>query len=624
MTDTAVETITVPLRDGTLTVADVHRPAGAPDAPRPVLLERTPYGRAASRASDQEATGDLRPDPARIARTFTEAGFTVVRQDTRGRGDSGGAFVKYRDEAEDGADTIAWIAAQPWCDGRVAMTGVSYSAHAQLAAATRSPAALRAMIIDSGGFTSGYDAGIRKGGAFELKQLTWAIRNAAVSPAAVDEPWRAAPARDQDAVLESYRMLPWRAGSSPLRALPDYEDYVLEQWRRQDFSEFWDHPSINTRPYRDRIPDVPVHILGSWYDPYIDACLENFRWMQRDHRSPTRIIIGPWTHGHRCETFAGDVDFGAGADFSRRFGPYSVHRARWLRAVLGEDPADDAPAVAYFLMGGGPGGMDDEGRLRHGGRWLTAGTWPPEGTRPLALRLEADGSLVAEDAEHPELAERRDELAEGPAELVLEGDPDHPVPTIGGQVTSGEPIMRGGAFDQVPDERLPLAEHRGVPLAARDDVLVFRSPVLAEPMAIAGRVTVELDLVPTTPDADVTVKLVDEHPPGADHPGGFAMNLTDTILRLRNRNGAQHPAPLVPGEPIRVTISAPDTANLFAAGHRVRLDIASSSFPRFDVNPNTGQTPAEARHRRRSRITIRLGQRSSSRLHLDVLPAPED
>lgn len=595
---------TIPLSDGLLSAADIYW-TDAP-GPRPVVLERTPYGRRKPRASDQDTSGNLLPDPVDIAQVFTEGGFIVVRQDTRGRGDSSGAFVKYLGEAEDGAAAIAWLRAQPWCDGRVVTMGVSYSAHAQLAAATQSPAGLAAMFLDSGGFTSGYEVGIRKGGAFELKQLTWAIRNAQISPLAASEPWRAQCAADTTAVLESYRLLPWRPGASPLRALPDYEEYILEQWRQQDRSAYWSDPSIDTRELRRAIPDVPVHLLVSWYDPYVEACIENFQWLSERHVSPTSLVIGPWIHGRRCETFAGDVDFGPDADFSRQFGGYADYRVRWFSSVLAGDAVQDA--VHFFLMGGGSGGRTATGRLDHGGCWLSDSAWPPQRAVPMTLVLTADRQLVGEAG-----------AVAAPGRIVFEADPEHPVPTIGGQVTSGAPIMFGGAYNQIPDERLPLAEHLGIPLDARADVIAFRTEPLLEPLVITGMIKVALDIQCSTPDADITAKLIDEYPPSPDFPGGFAMNLSQSILRLRYRESFDEPSQLLPEETYTVEIRLPDTANLFAIGHRIRLDISTSDFPRFDVNPNTGEVPGLARTSQKTTITLLLGASSSSRLQMDAL-----
>lgn len=210
----------VPMRDGILLAADLYSASADPEATAlPVLLERTPYGRRAQRGSDQDRGGMPVPQPEDVARFFAEARYHVVRQDCRGRGDSGGTFVKYLGEGPDGADTIAWLRDQPWCDGRVVMTGVSYSAHVQAAAAAEGVTGLAAMFQDSGGFSSAYDAGMRMGGAFELKQVTWALRQAARSPEAAADPVLAEELRQVD-VAGWFGAMPWRPGCTPLRHLP--------------------------------------------------------------------------------------------------------------------------------------------------------------------------------------------------------------------------------------------------------------------------------------------------------------------------------------------------------------------------------------------------------------------
>ncbi|MCX4853640.1 CocE/NonD family hydrolase [Streptomyces canus] len=180
-------TLRTTVRDGIQLVADVY--ADRPDpGPGPVILERTPYGRRAARTSDGALSGENPPTPETVAEVFTRGGYRIVRQDCRGRGDSEGTFVKYLNEATDGYDTVEWIAEQPWCDGRVATMGVSYSAHAQAALASLGAPHLAAMFLDSGGFASAYEAGTRMGGAFELKQATWAFHRAKVSETVRTDP----------------------------------------------------------------------------------------------------------------------------------------------------------------------------------------------------------------------------------------------------------------------------------------------------------------------------------------------------------------------------------------------------------------------------------------------------
>jgi putative CocE/NonD family hydrolase len=207
----------------------------------------------------------------------------------------------------------------------------------------------------------------------------------------------------------------------------------------------------------------------------------------------------------------------------------------------------------------------------------------------------------------------------GDAALSYDHDPRDPVPTIGGALTSGEPIFTGGAFDQVEAEGVFGCTAPGMPLSARRDVLSFETPPLAEDTAVVGPVTVRLRVSTDAPDTDFTAKLIDVYPPSADYPRGYAMNLTDGIFRVRYRRGFDAPAPVAPDEgAFTIEITPFATANLFAKGHRIRLDIASSNFPKYDINPNTGEPEGTSRRSRVATNTLHLG--ADTRLELRVKP----
>lgn len=590
----------IPMRDGVALAADLYA-AEADPAPRPVLLERTPYGRRMQRGSDESRHHEPVPQPEDIAQYFVDADYNVVRQDCRGRGDSDGRFAKYLNEGPDGADTIAWIAAQPWCDGRVVMMGVSYSAHAQAAAAAESPTALGAMFLDSGGMSSAYEAGTRMGGAFELKQVTWAVSHAKQSPEATRDPVLAA-ALDGVDLRDWFHVIPWRKGTSPLSMLPEYEEYLLDQWHHDEFSDYWRNSAIYSRAFYSKFPKVPSMHVGSWYDPYVRSTIENFRSLSEV--SDAYLVMGPWTHGRRCTSYSGDVDFGPQSTLSDNLDhSYLSFRRRWFDQALGRVPAD-LPKVQYFLMGGGDGRRNDDGRMRHGGTWRADTSWPPANARPLRFYLHASGCL----SEHPP--------TEPAAGVEYNFDPRDPVPTIGGQVTSGEPVMSGGAYDQTPDERTFGARKPYLPLNTRPDVVSLVTEPLTEPVAVAGPVSARLFISSSAPDTDFTIKLVDVHPPNEDYPHGFAMNLTEGILRCRFHESFEQPKLLTPGQVYEIQVVAPDTANLFQTGHRIRLDVSSSDFPRFDVNSNTGE--AEAKTRCVVVATNRIHTEADHPSHLDL------
>jgi len=576
---TVRQDVMVPMRDGVRLATDVYLP-GDDAAPLPVILERTPYdksGVSRSEVSLRQPAPAKRPE---VAAWFARRGYAVVMQDCRGRYRSEGEFTKYLDEAEDGYDTLAWLVKQPWCNGRVGTMGVSYGAHAQLALACLGPPGLACMFTDSGGFASAYHGGIRRGGAFELKQATWAYRHALLSPRTAADPARREALQDVDLVAW-FRDMPWRPGRSPLSAAPEYEAYLFEQWRAGLFGRYWQQPGLYAMGHYDDIPDVPVAIVGSWYDPYVSTCTSNFTGLAARHRSATRLVMGPWTHGDRSSTHAGEVDFGGQSTLDGNLADdYLAMRLAWFDCWLrGEDgPAAMDPPVRYFQMGGGDGGRDAAGRLRHGGRWRTADTWPPRGARHRTLYLDPAGRLVD------------DRPAPGEAFCEYRYDPRDPVPTIGGALTSGEPVMQGGAFDQRvrPGVFTYRADHPQAPLSSRRDVLVFQTPPLPEDVVVTGEVEVELWVSSDCPDTDFTAKLVDVYPPGPDWPDGFAMNVTDGILRARYRDGWDRESRMQPGQVYRITIRPFATSNLFRAGHRIRLDVSSSNYPHFDLNPNTG------------------------------------
>ncbi|WP_055610218.1 CocE/NonD family hydrolase [Streptomyces phaeochromogenes] len=606
-------TLHVPMRDGVRLAADLYSASPEPEATvLPVLLERTPYGRRTQRGSDQDRSDAPVPRPEDIARHFTEARYHVVRQDCRGRGDSEGTFVKYLGEGPDGADTIAWLRNQPWCDGRVVMTGVSYSAHVQSAAAAEGARGLAAMFQDSGGFSCAYDAGMRMGGAFELKQVTWALRHAVQSPeAAADPVLREALLRVD--VPGWFGAMPWRPGCTPLRHLSAYEDFLLEQWRQDTFGDYYRTPALYGRGFYGRFPDAPSLHMGSWYDPYVRSTIENFTALRELKAAPSYLVMGPWTHGHRCETHAGEVDFGPRATLDGNLAPsYLEFRRRWFDRALGrEDEGSaergDLPAVQYFLMGGGDGRRDAAGRMRHGGAWRTDTRWPPTSTAPVALYLTTEGALTL------------DPPTTATASVTYDFDPHHPVPTMGGQVTSGEPVMTGGAYDQnAPDARVYGAREPYLPLDSRPDVISLTTPPLQRDVVLAGPVSARLHISTTARDTDFTIKLIDVHPPNPDYPHGFAMNLTDGIVRCRFHRSYEKPELLTPGEVYEIEVTAPDTANRFAAGHRIRLDISSSNFPRFDVNTNTGEPEAAARRTAVAANTVHMDAERPSHVRVWV------
>ncbi len=596
------------MRDGVRLAQDVYRPArgGRPVPGRfPVLLERTPYGKQGVRESEFNARNRQPISRYELASAFARHGYVVIVQDCRGRHESEGLFTKYLDEAEDGYDTICWIGRQEWCDGNIGMFGLSYSAHTQTAAAALRPPGLKALVLDCGGLANAYRTGVRQGGAFEMKQATWAFKHARQSRK--DNPIARAALENED-IAEWFRAWPWKRGQSPLRWAPEYESYFFDQLENNVFNAYWRQPALYAAGRYDAFEGLAVLLLSGWYDPYVQSTVENFIGLAARKDGVAEMILGPWLHGRRSTRHAGEVDFGPAATLDDQIAPdYLALRLDWFDHHLrGRPRRYRDQAVRYFRMGGGGGGRTAEGRLDHGGNWVGSGAWPPADSAESVLYLHAGGCL----SEVPGGAD---------AAVSFVHDPRRPVPTIGGGITSGQPVMEGGAFDQRTSPQLFGAHAPWLPLSARGDVLVFQTDPLDEDVEVSGTIRVKLWISADTPDVDFAVKLIDVYPTSSDYPQGFAMNLTDGILRCRYRKSWSEPEPLRPGEIVEIDIDPPPVSNLFKAGHRVRLDIAGSNFPRFDINPATGALHTHSQGWRLATQTVHCSAAHPSRLVLPVV-----
>lgn len=568
--------VMVTMRDGIRLATDVYRPAKegkVVEGRLPSIMERTPYGKAERSRSEIEVGMAIPMKREEVAVYFVRAGYAVIYQDCRGRYNSEGEFSKYISEAADGYDTACWLVEQPWSNGKFGTMGLSYAAHTQAALACLNPPGLACMVMDSGGFSNAYQCGIRQGGAFELKQATWAY-NQAIGEG--DELARAA--IEAEDLRAWFSVMPWSEGVSPIRWMPEYENYLLEQWRSGSFDESWRRVGLYMEGFYETFPEVPIVLMSSWYDAYVKSTLDNYRGLSGKESRPLQLIMGPWLHGNRNSTFAGDISFGDAAPLGGNVTEswLSFRRDwfdRWLKSR--ENHVAEAPVVRAFVMGGGSGLRDVEGRLDHGGSWIEATDWPLPGTEFRSYYIHQNGSLSPEKPEADA------------APFVYDYDPKNPVPTVGGSLTSGQPIFEGGGFDQRESERFFGSRHPGLPLAARADVLSFETEPLENEMTVVGPIVVELFVSSDAPDTDFTAKLIDVYPPSKDYPTGYALNITDGIIRCRYRNSWEKPEPIVAGEVFKVTIEPFATANRFAKGHRIRLDISSSNFPKYDINPNS-------------------------------------
>jgi putative CocE/NonD family hydrolase len=586
--------VMVAARDGVLLATDIYRPAtgGVAASERlPVLLHRTPYDK-------------LEAATVAIAETLAKHGYVVMLQDTRGRHHSQGVFEKYYSyDAYDGYDSVEWAAKQPFCNGKVGMYGTSYAAHTQADASKLAPPHLHALLLNMGGMSNAWDHSVRYDGAFEMgRQLTWAWSQAFDD---AKDPVTKGMLSKED-VTAWYSAVPIRKGLSPLSVAPNYERYYLEEATHSDYDAHWDTLGMQWEKFYGQTADVPMMHVGGWYDIYLRGTIENWRRLGALKKSPMRLVIGPWTHHGNTATFAGDVDFGADAairDFDTNF-----HLAWFDYYLKGIKTAASTQApVRYFLMGTGDGHKDSAGRLYHGGEWRESKLWPPAESRAAIFYLHADGSLN----EHaPSAAE--------PTTTVFQFDPAHPVPTIGGGVSKR---LRDGAYDQRERADMPASRPPYLPLRARSDVLVFESEILKQDAVLAGPVEVTLYAASTATDTDFTAKLIDVYPPSADFPTGFDMNLTDGIVRASYRDHFETRQLLVPGKIYSIVIRPFDTANVVKKGHRIRLDISSSNFPRFDVNPNTGEPLGASRLMKTAENTIYHDPAHASAMKLFLMPA---
>jgi putative CocE/NonD family hydrolase len=505
-----------------------------PDAPArvPAALGRTPYDR---------TFGPTLPsilDPERAV----EAGIALVCMDVRGRHGSDGEFHPFRAERADGYDSVEWVAGRDWCSGAVAMAGRSYTAATQWLAAAEQPPHLRAIAPIAIG-SNYFDGWVYQGGAFQLGfNLFWVQIMAGRGKRLRME--------------EQYMHLPLT--SAPLVEQSPSGRFYREWLQHPVLDDYWRALSIDAG-YGD--VRVPAFNVGGWYDIFLGGTLENFSRMRSEGgselaRSHTRLLIGPWAHGST---------YGAYPDHS--FQAFSPHDSVDLMAAqlefLGEQLSDRAIAeppapVRIFVMGVN--------------RWRDERDWPL--ARAISERwfLHSDGEAATSGGLLSRAAP-----ADEPAD-TYRFDPCDPAPTIGGPTSLPGKFLRTNAG--------PLDQR---PLEGRGDVLVYTTEPLADDLEVTGPLSLTLHAATSARDADFVAKLCDVE------PDGFSRILAEGILRARFREGLERECPVEPGCPYELAIDLKATSNLFRRGHRIRLLLTSSSFPRFDRNAGTARPPGEVR-----------------------------
>lgn len=550
----------VPMSDGVILYADLYLPAA--EGQYPTIVVRTPYG-------------VQRPGMHQTMTKFAQRGYAVVLQDVRGRYESEGEWEPFRDEARDGYETIEWAAVQPFSNGKVATQGGSYLGHNQWAAASQQPPHLVAG-FPSVASTNIYANWLTMGGAFRLSfNYGWgAVR----MPDRIMLPqyWHT-----EDFMPEKQRYenilqhLPLNTGDlqSAGYAVQHYRDWI----EHESYDDYW--KAISDEERFDKI-QVPMFSFGGWFDIFIMGTINGYVGMKNygataAARKGSRLMIGPWGHGV-SQTFGG-VDFTPAAVvdfFELQLKFYDYH----LKGV--QNGLDEESPVQLFYMG-----INE---------WRGVEDWPIPGTQYRNIYLSSGGSANSIRGD----GKLSFNIPPEQGTDTYRYDPLHPVPTTGGNNCCGTPTL-AGPRDQTPLERRP-------------DVLVYTSDFLDDSLTIAGPVKMKLFAATDGPDTDWMIKLIDVH------PDGYAMPISEGILRARFRQGTDKPALLTPNEVYEYEIELTGTANVFLPGHRIRIDITSSNFPQFDRNPNTGAPLGSSAETRVAKQTIYHGGLRASHL---VLPA---
>jgi putative CocE/NonD family hydrolase len=521
LAEISMETLSITMRDGVKLATDVYRDDAVERAP--VVLIRTPYDR-----TKQKAT----------AERWVQAGYVFVAQDCRGTRASEGVLAPYNNEGQDGYDTIEWIIRQPWCNGRVGMIGSSYVGAVQWQAAAENPPGL--VVIAPQATWSSFYRNLYLGGAVRLSLISgWIAGNTpkpdGVTPADMNDALLRLPLSDVDEAIG------W--------PMPWLDAYLTHP----EPNGFWTRLDLTTKLPELQLP--VLHVVG-YYDFFSRESVDNFVLMQKQARDPAtrrqqRLILGPWDHGTIGKSKVAEVDFGAEAALD-----VAAIQLDWFDRYLKQDAgakAQPLPPVRYFSMGNNV--------------WRDAQTWPPEGVVATSFFLHSDGKANTRSGNGR--LRQQPPTQEQPADS-FKTDPANPTPSS--PVTETRPLKAAvwGPVDQRATED-------------RDDVLVYTSDVLTEPLTFAGNIEAKLHVSTDTPDADWVVKLIDVH------PDGFAPHLARGILRGRYRRSLLKPELMQPGQVYEITVDLGPAAATIAKGHRLRVDISGADFPLYDRNPNTAE-----------------------------------
>ncbi|MFU8893688.1 MAG: CocE/NonD family hydrolase [Luteolibacter sp.] len=583
----------VTMRDGVKLATDLYFPPDyQPGRKLPVILTRTPYNKNSA---------------AKHGQYFASHGYVFVAQDCRGRYGSEGVWHWMTDDGVDGFDCAQWIIDQAWSDGKIGMMGTSYVGGTQHAMALANAPGLRTIIPVDAVSNCGVQS-MRNAGAFELRFWNWTILKAAEGSRASQDPATRAVLQEMvDNRFHYLANLPLRAGTTPLQLAPEYEDWLIGAMQNGKNDAFWAQNNIleQATDYKD----IPVYLVGGWYDSWAGNTTANYTALKPHLKGPVYLIMGPWIHDAQNQSRHGQVDFGDAAAIKDDL----AWRLEWFDHWL-KDKANDVGQVApfsrlvrLFIMGSGDGHKTKKGQLYHGGVWRDEAEWPLSRQQLTSYHLHGDGSLSTQPAQTPE------------ASTTYTYDPAHPVPTIGGNISSGNDILLQGAWDQKGGPHV-WNWQQPLPLSARNDIVIFQTEPLTEDTEITGEIELQLWASSSAVDTDFTAKLVDVYPASPGWPGGFDLKITEGIVRARFRDSLKEEKLMEPGTPYRFTIRLYPTSNLFKKGHRIRLEISSSNFPRFDLNPNTGEPLNQNRRSIPADNTILHNPTHPSALILPVIP----
>ncbi|MFC0026945.1 CocE/NonD family hydrolase [Neobacillus cucumis] len=565
------------MRDGVILYADIYRPNK--EGRFPVLLTRLPYSK------DLPYYSHRYLDTNRLV----ENGFIVIIQDVRGRFQSEGDFQPFRQEANDGFDTVEWAAAFPYSTGKVGMFGLSYYGYTQLLAATKKPPHLAA-IFPAMTLNDQRNGVSYRNGAYQLGFTeTWALES--IAPDLLKRKYENPVERKREIqkIADYLNRLDDLYGFAPIKQWPPLKelgiaDYFFEELSQSlENEDYWGQSSIADK-YRDL--QVPAFHLGGWHDCFIGPTLTNYIEMNKTGPHQ-KLIVGPWGHGY-FSSVQGEVFYGVHAsgdwiDLEKDITDLHIHWFNhWLKGI--DIGLETEPPVKIFVMGIN--------------QWRDEMEWPLKRTVYTNFYLQSNGKANIKNGDgRLSLTQPTD----GATDCFIY-NPNHPVPTKGGRTLFFGPMTMG-----------PLNQHE---IEEREDVLVYSSAPLTDPVEVTGNVKVKLWASSDAKDTDFTAKLVD-----ADSNGN-AIILAEGIVNAKYRNSFI-PEEELAGEVVEYEIDLWATSNVFLPGHRITLEISSSSFPHYLPNPNTGESLIESDLRIKARQTIYHNKQYPSHLILPIVPAKE-